>query len=109
MKQRNKVTTNAMTDKQFDKLLDDLEDRSEYYQADKPSIFFSDECRESYDKCLAAIQSMYANERLYRDGFDTEEQYKQHKEELRDREIAMLLKVRDCNPDKIDWLISLLD
>ena len=103
-----------------EELFDELEDKAHLHRhievkEDGTPIFFSNGDSEDQvakyhiDLALEKIASMYANERRHRDSFLTEDEYIAHKEELKDREIVMLLAVRDWNPAKIDDLVNILD
>ena len=106
--------------KRKEKDWDIVEDESHLYEEHRrkegqsyPPYFNSEEeyllAKYHIDLALEQIASMYANERCHRDSFLTEDDYISHKEELKDREIVMLLSVRDYFPSQIDGLINTLD
>lgn len=97
-----------MSEEEFEDVLDYVEDKS--VDEFKSSIFFSHEGRNIIiDAALRKIASMYANERMSIYSFESEEAYKEHKHELQDREAAILLSVREENPEFIDSLLNQMD
>lgn len=92
----------------FEYLLDYVEDKS--VDEFENSIFFSNEGRNALiDAALRKIASMYANERISINSFKNEEAYKEHKHDLQDKEAAILLSVREENPEFIDSLLNQMD
>jgi len=98
-----------MSNKDFDDLLDELEDKSEAYDWEKPSVFEDKTKLRRFHKALERIAKMRAAETSCPSSFKSEQEYKAHKQELNEREIVELLKVRDCNPEMIDSLIEKID
>lgn len=97
-----------MSEEEFEDILDYVEDKS--VDEFKSSIFFSNEGRNVLiDAALRKIASMYANERMSVHSFENEDDYKAHKHELQDKEAAILLSVREENPEFIDSLLNQMD
>ena len=86
-----------------DELLDSLEDQA------VPMKESSNKRTPAIDAALKRIAEMRAKETSSIDTFPSPEAYREHKNELNDREIVILLGVRDENPTLIDSLIELMD
>ncbi len=82
---------------------------AQFYNPEKPSIFFDDQGKEELDKALHKIAAYRAQNTQARQFYKSEQEYLKHKKEMNDFEIVELLKVRDYAPELVDQFISHLD
>ena len=86
-----------------------IHDRAQFYDIDKPPIFFSEDARKAIHGAFKKIAGFRAQETSAPYTFPSEEAYREHKKELNDREIVELLRVRHYAPEMIDAHIELMD
>lgn len=102
------INKSKMSEEDFKEVLNELEDKSVKFDPKQPPIFFSGR-NTKIDDALRTIASFRANETCAEEFFESREAYVAHKQELNDREIVELLRVRDENPQLIDSFINLMD
>ena len=98
----------TVSEEDFKEVLNELEDKSVKFDPKQPPIFFSGR-NTKIDDALRTIASFRANETCAEEFFESREAYVAHKQELNDRAIVELLRVRDENPQIIDSFINLMD
>jgi hypothetical protein len=97
-----------MSEEDFKEVLNELEDKSVKFDSKQTPTSFSGR-NVKIDDALRKIASFRANETCAEEFFESREAYVAYKQELNDREIVELLRVRDENPELIDSFIDLMD
>lgn len=96
-------------EKDFEEVLESLEDQSVVIDEQHPPIFFSREKSSILDTVLHEVAAFRAQNTQGRQFFESEEEYKAHKQWMNDWEASKLMEARDVDPIAVDTWISHID